>query len=212
MYSRITASSRHSVETEYPGAQKCWPKELRFHSPLLPRQVDSSLPLDEPDHLRHRVLRRVRQKNVNVIGHQVPFFDQAFLPRRQLAEHLARVLSQLRIQRSPSAFRDEDDVKFAVPWRVAQTFELVHLDTSFRVLVGSRLEVSTVDNPLKSQTPTASPEEPGSLSLQLESMFHCFLAFMTVLIVAHCLLAFLLTHSKQREFRHADGQVLLQSG
>ena len=59
----------------------------------------------------------------------------------------AQVLSQLRVERSSSAFGDEDNVKFAVPGRVAQTFELVHRDSSFRLLGGSRVEVSTVDNP-----------------------------------------------------------------
>ena len=33
MYSRITASSRPTVETKYPLAQKCWPVKLRFRSP-----------------------------------------------------------------------------------------------------------------------------------------------------------------------------------
>ena len=139
--------------------------KIELALPVQAGQVNRALPLDEPDHLRHRVLRRDRQQNVNVIGHQLPFFDLAFLLRRQLAEHLAKVLSHLRVQRSPSAFRDGNDVEFAVPWRAAQTFELVHRGSSFRVLGGSRLEVSTVDNPLKSQTSTASPVEPGGLPL-----------------------------------------------
>ena len=76
-----------------------------------------------------------------------PFFDPALLLRRQLPKHLPKVLTQLGVQRSSSALGNEDDVIFAVPCRVAQTFELVHRGSSFRVLGGSRLEVSTVDNP-----------------------------------------------------------------
>lgn len=95
---------------------------------------------------------------MNVIGHQAPFFDSTLLLRRQLAEHLSKLLPQLSVQRAPSAFRDENDLKFAVSCRVAQTFELVHRGSSFRVLGGSRLEVSAVDTPQKCQTFTACPQ------------------------------------------------------
>src|SRR5450631_64520 len=78
------------------------------------------------------------------------------------------MLPQLPVQSSSSTLGYEDNVIFAVPGCRAQTFKLVHRDSSFRVLGGSRLEVSTVDNPLKSQTSTASPAEPGGLFLQLD--------------------------------------------
>ena len=96
-----------------------------------------------------------------MIGHQVPYFDSTLLLRCQIAEHLAKMLLQLPILRSQSAFRDEGDVRIAVSLRVTQTFEFVHHGSSFRALGGSRLEVSTVDNPMKSQTFTASPAKPG---------------------------------------------------
>ena len=57
------------------------------------------------------------------------------------------MLAQLSVQRPAPALRDEYHVIFAVPRRVAQTFKLVHLDSSFHVLGGSRLEVSSMDNP-----------------------------------------------------------------
>jgi hypothetical protein len=49
----------------------------------------------------------------------MPFLDLRFLLRRELAEHLTQVLAKLQIQRLPPALRDEDDVVFAVPYRVA---------------------------------------------------------------------------------------------
>ena len=40
-----------------------------------------------------------RRSSMNVIGHQVPFFDPAFPLRRKLAEHFAQVLPELRVRR-----------------------------------------------------------------------------------------------------------------
>jgi hypothetical protein len=56
---------------------------------------------------------------------------------------------------------------FAVPSRVAQALIRVHREASFRVRGGSRLEVSAVDDRLKSQTSTATPAEPGELPISL---------------------------------------------
>ena len=65
----------------------------------------------------------------------------------KLAKHFSKMLAQLSVQRPAPALRDEYHVIFAVPRRVAQTFKLVHLVSSFHVLGGSRLEVSTMDKP-----------------------------------------------------------------
>ena len=82
-----------------------------------------------------------------IIGHQMSFLHPALLLRCQLAKHLSKVLAQLEIQRPSPTFRYEDHVIFAVPCRVIQTLILVHPDSSFRLLGGSRLEVSAMDNP-----------------------------------------------------------------
>jgi hypothetical protein len=77
----------------------------------------------------------------------MPFLDSALLLRRKPAEHLSEMLPQLSIQHPASALRYENNVIFTVPRRVVQTFKLVHRDSSFHVLGGSRLEVSAVDKP-----------------------------------------------------------------
>src|SRR5262249_10295972 len=111
-------------------------------------QVDGALPLDEPDHLRYRILRWNRHQHVHMVRHQVAFFHLALLLRGQSPKHLSKVPTKLTVQRPATTLRDEHDVVFALPPRVAQTLRLVHRGSPFRVLGGSRLEVSTMDNPL----------------------------------------------------------------
>jgi hypothetical protein len=48
MYSRITASSRPTIEMKYPLAQKCCPVKLRFRSPIDTSQVDSTRTAHQP--------------------------------------------------------------------------------------------------------------------------------------------------------------------
>jgi transposase len=57
-YSRFTASSRPLVDTNDPLAQKRRPTMLRLRSPYTLYQVDFALESDEPDRLRHAILRR----------------------------------------------------------------------------------------------------------------------------------------------------------
>jgi len=52
---------------------------------------------------------------------------------------------QLTVQHRPSILRYKYDVVLAVPLRVALAFYLVHPVSSFRLLGGSRLEVSAMD-------------------------------------------------------------------
>ena len=109
MQARMASSSRPTVLTKYPRAQKFWPTKLRFLSPYTRARWIALLPL-KPDHVRHRVLRRDRQHHMNVVRHQMPFLDLRFLLRRELVEHLAQMAAQLLIQRLPAALRNENDV------------------------------------------------------------------------------------------------------
>ncbi|MBS1168245.1 MAG: hypothetical protein H6R00_4270 [Proteobacteria bacterium] len=54
-----------------------------------------------------------------MIGHQVTFFHTAFPVLSQLPEHLPKVRAQSFVKRLPPAFRDENDVIFALPDAVA---------------------------------------------------------------------------------------------
>ena len=65
------------------------PKVLTHKIPLLlsvhAGEVDRTLSLDEPDHLRHCVFRQNRSHHVHVIRQKMPFLDPAFLLPGQLA-------------------------------------------------------------------------------------------------------------------------------
>src|SRR6185295_6938743 len=123
------------------------PNETPLPFSIHPSQMDRALALDEPDHLRHRILRRYRHKHMDVIRHQVPLFQDTLLLRCQAPKHLPKMTPKPTVQRPPAALRDEHDVVFALPPRVAQTLGLVHRGTPFRVLGGSRSEVSAMDTP-----------------------------------------------------------------
>ena len=59
--------------------------------------------------LRHRIFRRSRYQNMHVVGHQMSFFDLAFLALGKLAEYSAQVV----------VLRREHDVVLALPkWSV----------------------------------------------------------------------------------------------
>ena len=87
----MASSSRPTVLTKKPRAQKWLSDEIAFALSINPSHVDRALALDVPDDLRHRMFRRDRQQHVHVIGHQVPFFDLRLLLERKPAENLAQM-------------------------------------------------------------------------------------------------------------------------
>ena len=76
---------------------------------------------------------------------------------------LSEMLSQLAVQRRSPTFGNEHNVILAVPYRVIQTRQCVHLASSSRVLGGSRAKYLRWTHSPKRQTPTATPAEPGEL-------------------------------------------------
>jgi hypothetical protein len=84
-----------------------------------PRQMDRALTFDKSHHLRHRVLGWNRDHHVHVIRQKMTLLDPALLLLGQLPEHLPEMRPQLRIQRLSPALRNEHDVVFALPFRVA---------------------------------------------------------------------------------------------
>jgi hypothetical protein len=125
--------------------------------------VDRALPLDEPDHLQHRILRRYRNQHVHVVRQQMPFLDPAFLLPGQLPDDLPQLPSQLPIQRLPTAYRDEHDVVLAVPNGVIQTPECVLVVRPPVCLAAYGRQYSPWTHSLTRQTSTATPAEPGGL-------------------------------------------------
>ena len=87
---------------------------LAIHS----RQVDCALAFDIPHDLTDRVLGRDRQHHVNMVGHQMPFLNPALSLFRKIAEHPAQMSAQLAVQNLPTKLRNENDVVFALPFRV----------------------------------------------------------------------------------------------
>src|SRR6266436_1523594 len=119
MYSRITTSSRPTVETKYPRAQKCCPTKFRFFSPYTRAKWIALLPVMKPTTCENRIFRWDGNHHVNVVGHQVPLFDSALLLLRQFPKHLSKVPSQLRVKCLPPAFWNEYNMIFALPLAVA---------------------------------------------------------------------------------------------
>src|SRR5260370_14696866 len=129
--------------------------------------MDGTLTLDKTYHLRDRVFWWNRNHHVNVIQHEMAFFNSAFLLQRQLAEDIAEMRSQLPVQGLSPALGNEHNVIFALPLAVAYAFILVHREASFRVLGGSRSAASSMDDRRRRRTSTATPAEPGDLPWRL---------------------------------------------
>src|SRR5215831_3159789 len=69
------------------------PEVLTYEVPLpftiSPGQVDRTFPLDEANHLRHRIFRRNRNQHVHVIREKMTLFDPALFLLRQPAKYLS---------------------------------------------------------------------------------------------------------------------------
>jgi hypothetical protein len=81
--------------------------------------MDRTLALDKPDHLRNRVFLWNQDHHMNVIRHEMALFDPAFFFQRRIAEDLAEMRSQLRVQRLSPALGNEHHMIFALPLTVA---------------------------------------------------------------------------------------------
>jgi hypothetical protein len=66
------------------------PTKISLSPSVYSRQMDGALALDEPNHLRHRILRWDRDQHVHVIRQQISFHDPAFLLLGQFPKDLAQ--------------------------------------------------------------------------------------------------------------------------
>jgi hypothetical protein len=62
---------------------------------------------------------------MHVVGHQMSFFDLAFLALGKLAEYSAQVPPDLSKQRLLAVFRREHDMVLALPCRVVQVIVIL---------------------------------------------------------------------------------------
>jgi len=95
------------------------PHEIALSLAIHPREMDGAVPLNGAGHLGDGVFRGDGDHHVHVVDHEVTFFDPAFLLLRQSAENLAEMLPKLPVEHLPATLRDENDVVFARPFRVA---------------------------------------------------------------------------------------------
>src|SRR5439155_20098893 len=115
MYSRITASSRPTVDTKYPRAQKCCPTKLRFTFMYVRAMWIALFPLMYPTTCATEYFGGIDSSMWDVIGHQVPFLHFALPLLRKRSEDRPEFPTKLTKQRLPSVLRDEDDVVLALP-------------------------------------------------------------------------------------------------
>lgn len=111
----VTTDGRNKISSR----SEVLPHEIALPLAVHPRQVNRTLALDVPDHLRYRIFRLDRDHHVHVIRHQMPFLDPALFLFRQTAKYFSKMSSQFPVQRSPAALRYEHYVIFAIPLRMA---------------------------------------------------------------------------------------------
>jgi hypothetical protein len=156
--SLVPPHGRHEI----PARPEMLPHKLPLALPIHSSQVDRALSLIDPPPRRPRTWAGSR----STCGRGPPTDAP---PRSDspsdapVAKHFAQVPAHLATQRSAPALRDENHVVLAVPHRVIQTRQCVHLDASSRVLGGSRAKYRRWTHSPKRQTATATPAEPAEL-------------------------------------------------
>ena len=104
---------------EVPFGPEVLPYKIALLLALDAGQVDRTLALDKSDRLRNRVFCWNRDHHVNLIRHEMAFFDRAFLLQRQLGEDIAEMRSQLPVQGLAAALGNKHNMIFALPLAVA---------------------------------------------------------------------------------------------
>ena len=89
----MTASSRPTVDTQYPRAQKRWLTKFLF-LPIRPDRWIALFLLINPITCDTAYLGRIAVHHVRPVGQRVPFFDPILHLLGQLAEHLTQVPPQ----------------------------------------------------------------------------------------------------------------------
>ena len=83
-----------------------------------PRNASRKSVFNKTNNLRHRIFGWKGDQNMNMIGHQMPFFYPTLFVLRQSPQYLTEVCSQLTIQHLPTPLGYEHNVVLAVPFRV----------------------------------------------------------------------------------------------
>ncbi len=118
MYSRITVSSRPTVDTISPRPEVLT-NEILLALSVDSRKVNRTLALDESHHFRYCILGWNRDHHVHVVRHQMTFLNPALLLFGEAPEYLAQVLAKAAVKRLAATLRYENHVLFALPLAVA---------------------------------------------------------------------------------------------
>ena len=111
----VPAHSRDIITS----SPKFWPNKI---APLLSvnsGQMYRALLIDISNYLRYWIFRWDRYHHLNVVRHQMTFFNTAFLLRCKLVEYFTQVLAQFIIKHLATTFRNENNMIFAFPFRMA---------------------------------------------------------------------------------------------
>jgi len=92
------------------------------------RDPNRAFALDKADHLGNRVFWRNRDQHVDMVCHEMPLFDPAFAPPRQIVEHCTEVLLDFPKDRFLPVLRYENHMIFAIPRGMVQMMLLRHKD------------------------------------------------------------------------------------
>ena len=80
--------------------------------------MDGTLPLDEPEDLGHRVLRRDGQQHVDMVEVEMALLHHALALPGQLAQHGPEVFAEFSVQGLPPVLGDPDHMGPCTPtWR-----------------------------------------------------------------------------------------------
>src|SRR5215472_6000226 len=121
MYSRITVSSRPTVDTKYPRAQKCCPTKFLFRSPYTRARWIALFPLINPITCDTAYLGGIAIIMCTWSGSRCPssIFDPTLFLLGQLPQHFPQVPPQFSVQLLPAVLGDKHHMIFALPLRMA---------------------------------------------------------------------------------------------
>src|SRR5437867_9357256 len=167
MYSRTTSSSRPTVDTKNPRAQKCWPTKFRFRSPYTRARWIALLPLMYPITCDTAYLGGIAIIMCTWSGSRCPSSI-----RLSFCSASRRKISP-KYRRNPAYSALRRHLGMNTTWYLHSHFVWFRLsyssiaDLLFVCFSGSRSGVSAMDSS-KCQTLTATPAEPGELPTELD--------------------------------------------
>ncbi len=117
----VTAHRAHPV----PGCPKVQPSHPSLMQQLT-MDTHRTLAFQKTYRVRHTVLGRDAQAQVNMVAHRMPFQQLNPLLLTQIPQDCANRCPQLSLDHFPSVFRNEDHVILAFPTHVCQTLKILH--------------------------------------------------------------------------------------